>query len=240
MSSTSNNNKPVTQRVFGPGVQKNIVATSTSTAVNINKKKSTTNTPSTRTKKSTITNAVTSGKIKFNEMPGLDLESIYWVTPAPGYGNPLNLSAIPENTGKIFVRWMSWETSDRIGYTLYDKHDVKYWADAVSIHMLSQAKLVGIDFDFYNFAVFRECKEFKYGFIPRDYIPREKMVLFEHYKVENQKLVQPGGYVVNPIIIKSSKSPEQNEAAAAEAAEAENLPSANQAGKEDIDIFNIN
>ena len=143
------------------------------------------------------------------------------------------------------MHWMSWETSDQIGYTLYDKHDVKYWADAVSIHMLSQAKLVGIDFDFFNFAVFRERKEFKYGFIPCDYILREKMVLFEHYKAENQKLVQPGGYVANPIIIKSSgsKTPEQNEAAAA-AAVAENLPCANEvAGNDgeggDIDIFNI-
>ena len=82
-------------------------------------------------------------------MPGLDLESIYWVMPAPGYSNPLNLSVIPENTGKIFVCWMSWETSDQIGYTLYNKHNAKYWADAASIHMLSQAKLVGIDFDFF-------------------------------------------------------------------------------------------
>ena len=152
MSST-NNNKPVQQRVFGPGVQKNIAAaatTSTSTAsTTSNKKKSTPNTTSMRGKKSTIASAVAAGKIKFDEMPGLDLESIYWVTPAPGYGNPLNLNAILENTGKIFVRWMSWETSDWLGYTLYDKHDTKYWADAASIHMLSQAKLVGIDFDFF-------------------------------------------------------------------------------------------
>ena len=185
--------------------KKNTNSTSATVAAvsNNTKKKSTPNTStSTRGKKTVAANTVTSGKIKFDEMPGLDLESIYWVTPAPGYGNPLNLSAIPENTGKIFVRWMSWETSDRIGYTLYGKHDAKYWADAASIHMLSQAKLVGIDFDFFNFAVFRECKEFKYGFIPRDYIPCEKMVLFEHYKAENQKLVQPGGYVANPIIIK--------------------------------------
>ena len=112
--SNSTNNKPVQQRVFGPGVQKNIAATtatSTSTTSTTNKKKSTPNT-SMRGKKSTIASAVAAGKIKFDEMPGLDLESIYWVMPAPGYGNPLNLNAIPENTGKIFVCWMSWETSD--------------------------------------------------------------------------------------------------------------------------------
>ena len=66
------------------------------------------------------------------------------------------------------------------------------------------------------------------------------MVLFEHYKAENQKLVQPGGYVANPIIIKNSKTPEPNEVAAA--ATTENLPSineANEAGEGDIDIFNI-
>ena len=109
--------------------------------------------------------------------------------------------------------------------------------------MLSQAKLVGIDFDFFNFAVFRERKEFKYGFIPRDYIPREKMVLFEHYKAENQKLVQPGGYVANPIIIKNNnnKTPEPNDVAAA--ATTENLPSINEVNEAgdggDIDIFNI-
>ena len=239
---SSINNKPVQQRVFRPGVQKNTTtttSTSTSTASTStsNKKKSTPNT--TMRGKKTIASAVAAGKIKFDEMPGLDLESIYWVTSAPGYGNPLNLNAIPENTGKIFVRWMSWETSDRIGYTLYDKHDTKYWADAASIHMLSQAKLVGIDFDFFNFAVFRERKEFKYGFIPRDYIPREKMVLFKHYKAENQKLVQPGGYIAN-LIIKSNKTPEPNDVAAS----TENLPTINEAneGNEggDIDIFNIN
>ena len=67
------------------------------------------------------------------------------------------------------------------------------------------------------------------------------MVLFEHYKAENQKLVQPGGYVANPIIIKGNKSPEPNDVAAA-AATTENLPSINEAneGEGDIDIFNIN
>ena len=70
------------------------------------------------------------------------------------------------------------------------------------------------------------------------------MVLFEHYKVENQKLVQPGGYVANPIIIKNNgnKTPEPNDVAAA--ATTENLPSINEAnegneGGGDIDIFNI-
>ena len=145
-TNTNTNNKPVQQRVFGPGVQKNIAAATTTTTNN--KKKSTSNTTM-RGKKSSIAASVAAGKIKFDEMPGLDLESIYWVTPAPGYSNPLNLNAILENTGKIFVRWMSWETSDWIGYTLYNKHDVKYWADAASIHMLSQAKLVGINFDFF-------------------------------------------------------------------------------------------
>ena len=107
---STSSNKPVQQRVFGPGVQKNIATTTTASTTTNSKKKSTPNT-TTRGKKS-ITNVVASGKIKFDEMPGLDLESIYWVMPAPGYGNPLNLNAIPENTGKIFVCWMSWETSD--------------------------------------------------------------------------------------------------------------------------------
>ena len=83
------------------------------------------------------------------------------MTPAPGYRNPLNLNSIPKNNGKVITKWLSWESTDRIGYTLYDKNEVKYWADMASIHMLSQAKLAGIDHDFFNYIVYKEGKNFK-------------------------------------------------------------------------------
>ena len=94
--------------------------------------------------------------MKIKDLKGLNLsaDSIYWVTPAPGYGNPLNLSSIPKNMGKVFVWWLSWESVDRIRYTLYDKNEVKYWADVASIHMLSQAKLAGIDYNFFKLYCF--------------------------------------------------------------------------------------
>ena len=72
----------------------------------------------------------------------LTVNSIYWVTPALGYRNPLNLNTIPENNGKMFSKWLSWESMDRISYTLYDKNEVKYWGDAASIHMLSRLSLL--------------------------------------------------------------------------------------------------
>ena len=137
-------------------------------------------------------------KIKFTDMPQLDVDSIYWTVPTPGYGNPINLASIPENTGKVFVRWLSWEKPDRIGYTLWDKYDAKYWADAASIHMLSQAKLAGLDFDSFYYVVYKQKKELKYGFVPREYIPREKMIAFEQFKHENMKDLVPGGYVPKP------------------------------------------
>ena len=124
-SSTHSHPPPVAQKVFGPGVTK---TRKTTTPVVPTAKKRTN--PSSQKKK----------VIKIDDLKGLNLsaESFYWVTPAPGYGNPLNLNSIPENTGKVFTKWLSWESADQIGYTLIDRNEVKYWADAASIHMLAR------------------------------------------------------------------------------------------------------
>ena len=134
-TSSSHPHPPVTQKVFGPGVTKARKVTATPTAP----------------KKKTNSQVSKKKNIKIDDMIGMNwsVDSIYWVMPAPGYGNPLNLNSIPKNNGKVFTKWLSWESADRIGYTLYDKREVKYWADAASIHMLSQAKLTGIDHDFF-------------------------------------------------------------------------------------------
>lgn len=218
--------KRVQQKVFGPGVTKNRKSTQASQSTTPTKKKSTVNT---QRKKA-------AAAIHFDEIPNLDLDSIYWVTPAPGYGNPLNLSTIPENSGKIFMRWLSWESNDRVGYTLYDKDEVKYWADAASIHMLTQAKLAGIDYDFFQFAVYRQGKEYKYGFVPRAYIPREKLVTFEHYKSENQKLGEAGNYIAKPIVIKGE---EEEEEEAHEEEEEDQLPTADAAGNNEENTIEL-
>ena len=96
----------------------------------------------------------------------------------------------------------SWEREDRVGYTLWDKYDAKYWADAASIHMLSKATLAGITYEYFFYTVYRDRNGLKYGFIPKSYIPREQLTAFESFKAENQKLVVPGGYIEKPIVIK--------------------------------------
>ena len=175
-SSSSSHPPPVTQKVFGPGVSKARKGTMTPTAPK---------------KRSVPNSQVTKKKIlKIDGLTGLSMENIYWVTPMPGYGNPLNLNSIPENTGKVFIKWFNWESSDRIGYTLIDSHEVKYWADAASIHMLSQAKLAGIEHDFFSFLVFREGKSYKYGFIPREFAPDEKLQSFLHFRDESQGTIE--------------------------------------------------
>ena len=100
-SSTHSHPPPVAQKVFGPGVAK---ARKVTPAVAVPKK--TTSNYQVAKKKN----------IKIDDLKGLNLsaESIYWVTPAPGYGNPLNLSSIPENSGKVFTKWLSWESADWI------------------------------------------------------------------------------------------------------------------------------
>ena len=158
-------------------------------------------------------------KISFPDMPDLDTNTIYWVVPAPGYGNLLNLTAIPEGTGKIFTEWLSWEKADRVGYTLFDKHKVKYWADAASIHMLSKAGLAGINHDYFYYTVFNEGHNvFKYGFIPKPFVERDQMLAFERFKAENQKLAVPGGYVEKPIRIEDEENTEEDLSATASAA----------------------
>ena len=171
MSSSSHPHPPVTQKVFGPGVTKARKVTTPAVAA---------------PKKKTSSQVQKKKNIKIEDLKGLNLsaDSIYWVTPAPGYRNPLNLSSIPENNGKVFTKWLSWESADRIGYTLIDRNEVKYWADAASIHMLSQAKLAGIDHEFFNFIVYREGKAYKYGFIPREFAPDDKLLSFEQFKNE--------------------------------------------------------
>ena len=192
--------RKVVQKVFGPGVAK---PRRTASSQASQKKKSTPNTH----RKSAA--AVTSAQVFFEEMPTLDVNSIYWVVPEPGYGNPLNLSAIPENTGKVFVSWTNWESNDRVGYTLYDKNQMKYWADAASIHMLARAKLAGITHDYFFFTVFRQGKEYKYGFTPKSYLSPDQITMFKNYKQENQKLAEDSTYIPRPIKIEQKKQEEE-------------------------------
>lgn len=208
--------RKVVQKVFGPGVAKPRRTASTTSSQASQKKKSTPNTH----RKSAA--AVTSAQVFFEEMPTLDVNSIYWVVPEPGYGNPLNLSAIPENTGKVFVSWTNWESNDRVGYTLYDKNQMKYWADAASIHMLARAKLAGITHDYFFFTVFRQGKEYKYGFTPKSYLSPDQITMFENYKQENQKLAEDSTYIPRPIKIeKKHEEEEEEEAQEGEAAQGE-------------------
>ena len=197
--------KPVTQKVYGPGVPKPKRTSSSSSSSQASKKKSTPNTH----RKSAA--AVTSAQVFFEEMPTLDVNSIYWVVPEPGYGNPLNLNSIPENTGKVFVSWTNWESNDRVGYTLYDKNSMKYWADAASIHMLARAKLAGITHDYFFFTVFRQGKEYKYGFTPKSYLSPDQITMFENYKQENQKLAEDSTYIPRPIKIEQKKQEEEHQ-----------------------------
>ena len=103
-SSTSSSHPPphppVTQKVFGPGVTK--------------ARKAVTTTPTAPKKRSVPNSQVTKKKvgIKIDDLTAMNLspDSIYWVTPAPGYRNPLNLNTIPENNGKMFSKWLSWES----------------------------------------------------------------------------------------------------------------------------------
>ena len=199
----------VQQRVYGPGVAKGRKSTqasqqSQSQTAATTKKKST---PNTARKKVSQKEA----EVFFEEMPNLDINSIYWVVPEPGYGNPLNLSAIPENTGKVFYRWLNWESNDCVGYILYDKTDMKYWADAASIHMLAGAKLAGITHDYFFFTVFRQGKDYKYGFTPKSYLSADQITMFENYKQENQKLAEVGNYIPKPIKIESEEGEEHHE-----------------------------
>ena len=223
-SSSSHPHPPVTQKVFGPGVTKGRKTSTAAAATTATKKKSTPNSQLQQRKK----------PIKFDDMPGLTIESVYWVTPAPGYGNPLNLSSIPENGGKVFVRWLSWESPDQVGYTLYDKKEAKYWADAASIHMLSQAKLAGIDHDYFSFIVYREGKNFKYGFLPREYTPDEKLQSFERFR----------GEVTQPTIVikdeaEEKKVKDENTASEKKASEKVNDEEEEEDPIEDIDLINI-
>ena len=177
-TSSSSHPPPVTQKVFSPGVSKARKATTIPAAP----------------KKRSVPNSQVAKKkgIKIDDLVGMNLsvDSIYWMMPAPGYRNPLNLNSIPENTGKLFTKWLSWESVDCIGYTLYNKNKAKYWADAVSIHMLSQAKLAGIDYNFFNFVVYRDGKGFKYSFMPRDYIPDDKLQSFHRFRIETETKVK--------------------------------------------------
>ena len=50
--------------------------------------------------------------------------------------------------------------------------------------MLAQAKLAGIDHEFFNFVEYREGKAYKYGFIPREFAPDEKIQSFERFRAE--------------------------------------------------------
>ena len=213
-SSSSSSVSPSQRRqvVYGPGVTQSQSQSQRrqSQSQSQQKKKSTPNAAAaaatTKKKKQP-----TGKKIIFPDMPDIDVNTIYWVVPSPGYGNPLNLSSIPENTGKIFTRWLSWEREDRVGYTLWDKYDAKYWADAASIHMLSKATLAGITYEYFFYTVYRDRNGLKYGFIPKSYIPREQLTAFESFKAENQKLVVPGGYIEKSIVIKDDEDNETEE-----------------------------
>ena len=96
-SSTSSSVSPSQRRqvVYGPGVtQSQQQRRQSQSSQSQNKKKS--NATTAPWKKKPV-----GKKINFPDMPEIDVSSIYCVVPSPGYGNPLNLSSIPENTGKI-------------------------------------------------------------------------------------------------------------------------------------------
>ena len=97
--------------------------------------------------------------------------------------------------------------------------------------MLSQAKLAGIDFDFFNFIVYREGKGFKYGFMPRDYIPDEKMQSFNQFRLETQK----ASVVKNEEEEEHPQTKVNNTTAAAAAAEEEE----EEESIEGIDLTNL-
>lgn len=115
--------------------------------------------------------------------PELKRSGVLWVNPGAGFDNPLKLTDIPVNKGKLFPRWISWARDDRISYILFDKNEHKYWADPAAAHILSRAEGYHITFHLFNFIVRRDKKFFKYGFTPKEYMASDTATfkIFKEY-----------------------------------------------------------
>lgn len=134
------------------------------------KKRSNASTASRRGKASVAATAAAAAAIQavnYIDHPEIKSNDVLWISPEPGYGTPKNLTEMEDNTGKVFVRWLSWEKGNNIGYTLFDEQDAKWWADAASVHILSRAQGFKITFDCFSFVVKRENRIFNYGFITK-------------------------------------------------------------------------
>lgn len=162
--STSTTSTPAENHNFNksrPSSQKPVVVVATKTL------------PSTGARKRSGS-VVNSKKPKIQQLlidghPELAHENIMWINPEPGYGTPKNLTDMDDNTGKIFPRWLSYEKNTKVGYTLFDESDAKWWADAASIHILSRAQGYNITHTYFSFVVRRTNRIFTYGFIAKSY-----------------------------------------------------------------------
>lgn len=123
-------------------------------------------------------------QVAYERHPELKDQDILWINPEPGYGTPKNLSEMEDNTGKVFVRWLSWEKDDHIGYTLFDENEVKWWADAASVHILSRAQGYKISYNSFSFIVKRENRIFTYGFWPKAYAQEAQLRCFAEFGKE--------------------------------------------------------
>lgn len=133
-----------------------------------NKKRSNPSSQSTsqqpRRKKAATT---TSSTDEIPGLPGFSTTDILWVEPAAGFGNPLPLKDIPEGVTKVFYKWFQWGREDKVGYTLIERNEQKYWADPAAIHILDSCKMVKITDTHFFFLVKKQKKALKYGFLAK-------------------------------------------------------------------------
>lgn len=158
-------------------VQKPIVIGQPSVKTQVRKR--TTSTAARAKPKSNI--VVAPPPVVYDRHPELKDQDVLWVNPEPGYGTPKNLSEMEDNTGKIFTRWLSWEKDDHIGYTLIDENELKWWADAASVHILSRSQGYKISYDTFFFIVKKENRSYSYGFLPKAYAQEAQIRAFMEF-----------------------------------------------------------
>ena len=84
---------------------------------------------------------------------------------------------------------------------------------------------------FFNFIVYKEGRNFKYGFMARDYIPDEKMQSFNQFRLETQKAVEIKEEEEHPQVKVNHNNNNITAAAAATDEEEDSI--------EDIDLTNL-
>lgn len=142
--------------------------------------------PPTSTKKRTnpSTRRARVTNINFIGHPEIKVDDIMKIDPEPGYGTPKNLTDLEKNTGRLFVRWLSFEKNSKVGYMLFDEEEAKWWADPASIHILSRAQGYNITHTYFSFAAWKEDNILHYGFAPKSYAEEQQLRNFATFAKE--------------------------------------------------------